>query len=337
MTNEMISISTSQNFRSWVVIFHLLQPIAFLSLSLYDTPRLAPRMNILLWGQGDFPVSCSNRDTSWNAWNLHSRSFMVDTEIFFRNVKSPSHECRVVYENDILTLGQWLISQPIRLSTNFMTLIPSLTFAELRVVSMEHLQRVWHASRERLPLQTPGSVPYFGACICSDRQTTFPESTPMLWPWYRNWPSPNYEVSIEHLRRVWHASKELLPFRTPGFAPPPPPPPFKDLRMLQHLVRPVFRADWKTWHLYWRHFLVLWNRWKRNWMKLDRKQVLKLPLPIMGFEADRKTKITALADPSTKMAHCTQVPCKLNIPMLSVTVMEKIMTSSNVLLYPRPY
>ena len=71
-------------------------------------------------------------------------------------------------------------------------------------------------------------------------------------------------------------------------------------------------------------------------MKLDRKQVLKLPLPIMCFEADRKTKITALADPSTKMAHCTQVPCKLNVPMLSVTVMEKIKTSSNVLLYPRP-
>ena len=36
--NEMISISTSQTFRSWVVIFHLRQPMAFLSLNLYDTP-----------------------------------------------------------------------------------------------------------------------------------------------------------------------------------------------------------------------------------------------------------------------------------------------------------
>ena len=26
---------------------------------------------------------------------------------------------------------------------------------------MEHLQRVWHASRERLPFRTPGSVPHF--------------------------------------------------------------------------------------------------------------------------------------------------------------------------------
>ena len=55
-------------------------------------------------------------------------------------------------------------SLPIRLSTNFMTFIPSLTFTELWVVSMEHLQRVWLASRERLPFRTPGSVPHFGTC-----------------------------------------------------------------------------------------------------------------------------------------------------------------------------
>ena len=32
-------------------------------------------------------------------------------------------------------------TQPIRLSTNFMTFLPTLTFTELRVVSMDHLQR----------------------------------------------------------------------------------------------------------------------------------------------------------------------------------------------------
>ena len=31
-------------------------------------------------------------------------------------------------------------------------------------ISMEHLQRVWHTSRERLPFRTPGSVPHFGTC-----------------------------------------------------------------------------------------------------------------------------------------------------------------------------
>ena len=53
-------------------------------------------------------------------------------------------------------------------STNFMTLIPTLTFTELCVVSIEHLQRVWRASRERLPFWTPGSAPppHFGTCLC---------------------------------------------------------------------------------------------------------------------------------------------------------------------------
>ena len=46
-----------------------------------------------------------------------------------------------------------------------MTFIPSLTFTELWVVSMEHLQRVWLASSERLPFLTPGFVPLFGTCF----------------------------------------------------------------------------------------------------------------------------------------------------------------------------
>ena len=56
-----------------------------------------------------------------------------------------------------LTNGKWHsdpwptgTSQPIRLSTNLITFIPSLTLTELWVVSIEHLQRVCHASRERL-------------------------------------------------------------------------------------------------------------------------------------------------------------------------------------------
>ena len=40
-------------------------------------------MNILFLAPGDFPVNYSNRDTSWNAWNRHSWSFMADTEIIF--------------------------------------------------------------------------------------------------------------------------------------------------------------------------------------------------------------------------------------------------------------
>ena len=83
----MISISTSPTFRSWVVIFHHRRPMACLSLNLYDTPGLAPRTNVLFWGPGDFPVSYSNRDTLWNAWNRHSGSFMVDTGILLSNME----------------------------------------------------------------------------------------------------------------------------------------------------------------------------------------------------------------------------------------------------------
>ena len=43
-----------------------------------------------------------------------------------------------------------------------------LDLHRLWVVSMEHLQRVWHASRERLPFRTPGSVPHCGTCLCSN-------------------------------------------------------------------------------------------------------------------------------------------------------------------------
>ena len=43
---------------------------------------------------------------------------------------------------------------------------------------------------------------------------------PISWPWYRAWPSPNYKVvSMTHLQRVWHDSRERLPFRKPGSVP----------------------------------------------------------------------------------------------------------------------
>ena len=89
--------------------------MTFLYLILYYTPGRAPCMNVLFWGPGDFPVSYSNRDTSWNAWNRHSRSFMVDTGILFSNMKCP-------LTNDKWHSGPWPVtvtSQPIRLFTNF--------------------------------------------------------------------------------------------------------------------------------------------------------------------------------------------------------------------------
>ena len=62
----------------------------------------------------------------------------------------------------------------IRHFTKVMTSIPSLTFTKLREVSIEHLQRVLHASRERLPFWTSGFIP-FGTCLCSNVETSVTE------------------------------------------------------------------------------------------------------------------------------------------------------------------
>ena len=96
----------------------------------------------------------------------------------FRSIR---RSCWAICSNP-LTNVKWhsdpwprVTSLPIRLSTNFMTFIPSLTFNELWVVSMEHLQRVWLASRERLPFRTPGSVPILGLANAPIVETKFLE------------------------------------------------------------------------------------------------------------------------------------------------------------------
>ena len=45
--------------------------------------------------------------------------------------------------------------------TGLNLIIQNLTFFQI-LVSIEHLQRVWHANRERLLLRTPGPVPLWG-------------------------------------------------------------------------------------------------------------------------------------------------------------------------------
>ena len=52
---------------------------------------------INIWMPDDFPVSYSNMETSQNAWNRHSRSYMVDTGTLFSNMKSPSHEYSMAF------------------------------------------------------------------------------------------------------------------------------------------------------------------------------------------------------------------------------------------------
>ena len=54
-----------------------------------------------------------------------------------------------------------------------MTFGTELDFHRLRVVDMEHLQRMQHSSRERLPFREPGSVPLLGTCFTPIVVTSF--------------------------------------------------------------------------------------------------------------------------------------------------------------------
>ena len=81
--------------------------------------------------------------------------------------------------------GPAVTSQPIWLSTNFMTLEPDFDPPNWWEVSMEHLQRVWYASGHLLPF------PHFDSCLCSNCWDQIPRTCHVVtWrfnsktPWY---------------------------------------------------------------------------------------------------------------------------------------------------------
>ena len=72
--------------------------------------------------------------------------------------------------------------------------------------------------------------------------------------------------------------------------------------------RPIRKPRWPSLPLIgWDIFNFFSATPERNWTKLDRKQELNVLYQVCVFWADWKTKITALADLSTKVAHCTRV------------------------------
>ena len=52
-----------------------------------------------------------------------------------------------------------------------------LDFHRITTVLMDHLQRVLHASRKRLPFRTPGPVPLLGTAYAQIVETSFPKLT----------------------------------------------------------------------------------------------------------------------------------------------------------------
>ena len=142
-----------------------------LSLNLYDTPGLTPHINVLFWWSCDFRLNYSNRDTSWNVLNCQSGKCIK---------KSPSRKCELTVWNSTI----YSDFPSIRLFINFMTLTPSWTFTEWRVVSMEYLQCFMHVSRQHLPY---GHLfPYFcRLTYVLIVETSFPEFVDFLdlLPW----------------------------------------------------------------------------------------------------------------------------------------------------------
>ena len=61
-----------------------------------------------------------------------------------------------------------------------MTLLPILTFTELRLVPLELMQRVWHASRKSLTFHAPGSVSLLGLAYAQIVDTTFRHEYPSV-------------------------------------------------------------------------------------------------------------------------------------------------------------
>ena len=84
----------------------------------------------------------------------------------------------------------------------------------------------------------------------------------------------------------------------------------QDLNVLYQVC--VFRADrkirWPPWPLIgWDIFDFSSVTAERNSTKLDKKKDLNVLYQVCVFWADRKNRMAALADPSKKVAHCTQV------------------------------
>ena len=76
---------------------------------------------------------------------------------------------------------------------------------------MEHLQRVWHASRERLPFRTPGSVPILGLANAPIVETKFLELAMSLLDFSPRIPLGTFSILLLNLTSL--NSRCLEPYR----------------------------------------------------------------------------------------------------------------------------
>ena len=80
---------------------------------------------------------------------------------------------------------------------------------------MEHLQRVWHASRERLPFRTPGSVPILGLANAPIVETKFLELAMSLLDFSPRIPLGTFSIFLGMTSTA--AVKEMKNNKSPEF------------------------------------------------------------------------------------------------------------------------
>ena len=80
---------------------------------------------------------------------------------------------------------------------HLMTLTPNLSLTELLMVSMEHLQWTWHASKECFPFWSPGSVPRFGDLLVLQLLRLYSLNLPCLYSTF------HLEYPLVHFRLIF--------------------------------------------------------------------------------------------------------------------------------------
>ena len=92
-----------------------------------------------------------------------------------------------------------------------------LDLHRLWVVSMEHLQRVWHASRERLPFRTPGSVPILGLANAPIVETKFLELAMSLLDFSPRIPLGTFSILLRYFDNAWKVIALIHRYRKKSF------------------------------------------------------------------------------------------------------------------------
>ena len=172
-TNVTISTSISQTFRSWIAIFHLRLPMAFLSHSSCGMPRArssyecfilrAARLSSKLLRQGYVMERLkSSLRKCYGRYGDLIKHYEVSLPQMLHDILGHDH----------IKWHPQLIRHYTNLRTYYRTGLKYWFWPYYRIleVSIEHCSRWRLANRGRLLLRTPGPVP-FGTCICSNVET----------------------------------------------------------------------------------------------------------------------------------------------------------------------